>query len=75
MDKNNNNGSNIVGYIALLTIILIVLKVVPGNDVNKHWDWLWVLSPIWISILIFTVLAVAIGTGYVIYKIVTMKKD
>lgn len=28
-------------------IVFIILKLVPGTDVN-NWSWLWILSPFWI---------------------------
>jgi uncharacterized protein (DUF983 family) len=40
---------------ALLTIAFIVLKL--ANYIT--WSWLWVLSPLWISLLIIVVLLVA----------------
>ena len=57
--KNTNNG---IGFTDLLTIVFIVLKLIG----KITWSWWWVLSPIWISILI-VLLVVAI---YVIYLIV-----
>lgn len=38
-----------------LTIIFIVLKLVGAID----WSWVWVLSPLWISLL---VLLIVLGT-------------
>ena len=43
-----------MGFISLLTLILIVLKLTG----LVSWSWLWVLSPIWISGL-FIVIAFA----------------
>ena len=37
-----------VGFSGLLALIFIVLKLT--NVIN--WSWLWVLSPIWLPILI-----------------------
>lgn len=51
--KNNRSGG--IGFIGLLTIAFIVLKLL--KVIN--WSWLWVLSPIWIwlgLILIFIIL-------------------
>lgn len=47
---SNNNGG--VGFVGLLQIIFIVLKLLGVI----HWSWLWVLSPIWISFLLALVL-------------------
>lgn len=56
-DKNVRNSG--MGFISVLTLIFIVLKLT--NNIN--WSWVWVLSPIWIStiliILIFGIILVA----------------
>lgn len=39
----NTNGG--IGFVGLLTIVFIVLKLVG----KITWSWWWVLSPIWIS--------------------------
>lgn len=52
MSKKNNNSSGGIGFTGLLTIVFITLKLVGVID----WSWLWVLSPLWLSvILIFTI--------------------
>lgn len=45
-----------IGFTGLLTIVFITLKLL---KVIK-WSWWWVLSPIWIDILLVVVLAVLI---------------
>ena len=45
--NNSSNGGGI-SFGAVLGIVFIVLKLV--GVIN--WSWLWVLSPIWISILL-----------------------
>lgn len=45
---NNNNGKKGVGFASLLGLVFIVLKLC---GVIK-WSWLWVLSPLWISLII-----------------------
>ena len=56
-DKNVRNSG--MGFISLLTLIFVVLKLTN----NISWSWIWVLSPIWISIiliiLIFGIILVA----------------
>lgn len=52
-DKGTSSG---IGFIGLLTIVFIVLKLCKVIT----WSWLWVLSPIWIS-LILTVLVIVIA--------------
>ncbi|HQL12365.1 MAG TPA: hypothetical protein PK507_05085 [bacterium] len=56
MNIINNNSSGGIGFAGLLTIVFIVLKLLGKID----WSWWWVLSPIWISILL-VVAAVVIG--------------
>lgn len=56
MNIINNNSSGGIGFTGLLTIVFIVLKLLGKID----WSWWWVLSPIWISILL-VVAAVVIG--------------
>jgi hypothetical protein len=45
---NSNKSSSGLGCTGVLTIIFVVLKLT--NLIS--WSWLWVLSPIWISILL-----------------------
>lgn len=60
MDKNN--GRNGIGIAGALTLIFVVLKLVG----TITWPWVWVLSPIWISMglwivgLVVVILIVAI---------------
>ena len=56
MHRNNDGKNNSVicgiGFIGLLTIAFIVLKLC---GVIK-WSWVWVLSPIWIELIICVVI-------------------
>lgn len=45
----NNSTSGGVGFGGLLTILFIALKLT--GYIN--WPWLWVLSPLWIPLLLF----------------------
>jgi len=45
MAKNNSSSSSGIGFVGLLTIVFITLKLLG----KITWSWLWVLSPIWIS--------------------------
>lgn len=55
MSKKEKTSSNKgVGFAGLLTIAFIVLKLVGVIT----WSWVWVLSPIWISIALAVVLIV-----------------
>ena len=56
MSNNNQTQSGGIGFVGLLTIVFIVLKLIGKID----WSWLWVLSPIWITALVIIVI-LAIG--------------
>ena len=62
MNIINNNSSVGIGFAGLLTIVLIVLKLLGKID----WSWWWVLSPMWISILI-VVATVVIGATILVW--------
>lgn len=53
---DNKSSSTGIGFTGLLTIVFIVLKLCGVIA----WSWLWVLSPIWISIIL-AILIVAIA--------------
>lgn len=42
--SNSSSSSGGIGFVGLLTIVFIVLKLIGKID----WSWWWVLSPIWI---------------------------
>lgn len=45
MSKNSSSSSSGIGFVGLLTILFIGLKLTHYID----WSWVWVLSPLWIS--------------------------
>ena len=49
MQNNTNYGG--ISFVGLLQITFIVLKLIDKID----WSWWWVLSPMWISSIIFIV--------------------
>ena len=53
--KEKTSGG--VGFVGLLTIVFITLKLLKVIS----WSWWWVLSPIWIDIILAIVLATAIA--------------
>lgn len=53
MDNNNNGTSGGVGFVGLLTITFIILKLCKVID----WSWVWVLSPLWILLTLIVVIA------------------
>jgi hypothetical protein len=54
MSSNNNSGG--IGFVGLLTTLFIGLKLTGVIS----WSWLWVLSPIWISISLTLAIVLAI---------------
>lgn len=42
---NSSASSGGIGFVGMLTIVFIVLKLV--KIIN--WSWVWVLAPLWIS--------------------------
>ena len=47
MSGNKTTQSGGIGFVGLLTIIFIGLKLTGVIT----WSWLWVLSPIWITVV------------------------
>lgn len=62
MENNNTKvtakaSSSGIGFTGLLTIVFIVLKLCGVIS----WSWLWVLSPIWISLGLALILFAVAG--------------
>jgi hypothetical protein len=50
MSATNTSGSSGgIGFAGALTIVFITLKLLGKVD----WSWWWVLSPLWISVILF----------------------
>ncbi len=45
MKVNIRIGSGPVGFVGLLTIVFVTLRLIGRID----WSWWWVLSPVWIT--------------------------
>jgi len=58
-NKNNASSSGGIGFVGLLTIVFITLKLC--NVIN--WSWWWVLSPLWIPVIIALVILLCIFIG------------
>lgn len=56
MDKKNSGGGGI-GFVGLLTIVFITLKLTRVIA----WSWWWVLSPLWISVALIGIIAVFVA--------------
>ncbi len=52
--SNSNNGG--IGFVGLLTIVFITLKLTG----TIAWSWWWVLSPLWISPLLVLIILIGI---------------
>jgi hypothetical protein len=53
--SNSSSSSSGIGFPGLLTVLFVGLKLTG----HITWPWVWVLSPLWISLLIgLTVLAI-----------------
>ena len=59
MNDNNGRGGG-VGFVGLLTVAFIILKLC--KVIN--WSWLWVLSPIWVVSAIVLIILLAIVIFY-----------
>ncbi|WP_099192191.1 hypothetical protein [Tepidibacter mesophilus] len=56
MSKENAGSSNGVGFVGLLQLLFITLKLL--NKIS--WSWLWVLSPIWICAALFLMIFIVL---------------
>ena len=52
-DKQTSNG---IGFTGLLTIVFIILKLCGIIT----WSWWWVLSPLWISAILWVIVVVIV---------------
>ena len=55
MENKSTTTVSGIGFSGLLTIVFIVLKLI--GVIN--WRWIWVLSPIWISIVLTIILIIS----------------
>ena len=58
---NKNYSSGGLGLSSVLTIVFIVLKLV--GVIN--WSWLWVLSPLWIDLILTVLIVVGVCIFYI----------
>lgn len=54
MDNSHTSSNSGIGFVGLLTIVFIVLKLCNVID----WSWWWVLSPMWISIIVMILIII-----------------
>jgi len=56
MSNNKGTKEGGVGFLGLLQLAFIVLKLVGVIE----WSWLWVLTPIWLPLLIIIIMVVIV---------------
>ncbi len=56
------HSSGGIGFIGVLTIVFITLKLL--GKIN--WKWIWVLSPLWISVVVGIFIFLIIGIIFLI---------
>jgi len=63
MSKTSSSSSSGIGFVGLLTIVFITLKLL--DKIN--WSWWWVLSPILVVIAIIILILIG-ALIYLIFK-------
>ena len=69
-DRNINvssSSSSGIGFVGLLTIVFIVLKLLG----KITWSWWWVLSPLWNS----AAFAILIILGFLLWAFISVLND
>lgn len=49
-----------ISFVGLLTVLFVTLKLCGVIQ----WSWLWVLSPIWIGVILFVAMVVIAALAY-----------
>jgi hypothetical protein len=62
--SNSSSSSGGIGFVGLLTIVFITLKLTDYID----WSWWWVLSPIWISASVVVAFLLVVFAVYAVVK-------
>ena len=57
MSESSSSSSGGIGFVGMLTVLFVGLKLTGYID----WSWWWVLSPIWISFLVFITILGIVG--------------
>ncbi len=61
-DKTDQRASGGIGFLGLLAIVFITLKLTHVVT----WSWLWVLAPLWAPLAIFAAIAVVVIIALII---------
>ena len=56
----SNNETGGIGFLGLLAIVFIILKLTK----IIFWSWWWVLSPVWMPMTIVLSIATLVSVGY-----------
>lgn len=65
-NNNSTSSSGGIGFVGLLTILFVGLKLTH----HVGWSWWWVLSPVWISTaLTVAIVAAVFGVGFVVVSL------
>ena len=67
VEVTNNTKTGGVGFCSLLTILFIGLKLTNKID----WSWVWVVSPLWLPLVVIIGITVVFLLGAVLYSLVT----
>lgn len=67
MNDNTNVQSGGIGFLSLLTLIFITLKLTGFIT----WSWVWVLAPTWIPFVLVIVILIV----FFIISLIIMKLD
>lgn len=60
---SSSSSSSGIGFTGALTLLFVALKLLDVID----WPWIWVLSPLWIAVLVFLLVLAAV-LGWEIHK-------
>lgn len=68
MSQDNSTSSGGIGFLGLLTIAFIVLKILGF----LAWSWLWVLAPMWIPLALLVGFLIVLGIVTLIAKLLSI---
>lgn len=69
--SDNSKSSSGIGFLGLLTIVFVTLRLIPYGDGHLiNWSWWWVLAPLWLPFVFGIAVIVVIG----LYVAMTKKR-
>ena len=69
--SQSNSGSSGIGFLPLLTILFIGLKLTGFIS----WSWVWVLAPLWIPISLALGIVVVLFLGVFVMAFITSRSN